>query len=219
MTSSSTSGATGDADPGGVISEPSTVHPNWLISIVSGGGCCLSAAFHRSNCKWALSTCSIRFASVGGNFLRGGGFFFVQKMRTRASFIDLHIVCPYRGKKKASAVSCICSLVTACCPRTLSNPGISSCSILSADCFPLPTGYDTVSHPDIACTTSSWLHFLGPRYLTVLLMSRTDPFHFSIWILELICLLDTQYTSRTKTSVSSLRIRMVLVPSSVDFSM
>ena len=72
---------------------------------------------------------------------------------------------------------------------------------------------------DSAWLPRSWLHFLGPNRRTVSLMSKTSPFHFSIWIFAATRILDVQYTKSTRTSVSSLRIRLIWAPSAAAFSM
>ena len=77
----------------------------------------------------------------------------------------------------------------------------------------------TLSQLDNTWVPRNWLHFPGPNCWTVLLMSNTLPFHFSISILAATCILDGQYTKRTKLSVSSLRVQMVWEPSATAFSM
>lgn len=50
-------------------------HPKLVMSFVMAGGWLLSAAYHNIAWRWALNVCSIRFKSVGGSTLSGGGFF------------------------------------------------------------------------------------------------------------------------------------------------
>ena len=77
----------------------------------------------------------------------------------------------------------------------------------------------TLYRTDSVWLPRSWLHFLGPNHQTVSLMSKTSPFHISIWILAATRILDVQYTKSTRTSVSSLRIRIVWAPSAAAFRM
>ena len=85
-------------------------------------------------------------------------------------------------------------------------------SLLSAVSFPLLEGYDTVSQPVTACIPRSW-RLLSPRAATMSLMRNTVPSHFSIYTRTFILSFRTQNMRMTKTSVSSLRMRMTFLPS------
>ena len=84
-------------------------------------------------------------------------------------------------------------------------------SMFKALVLPLLNGYDTVSQPLMACIPGDSRR-LEPSNKHVALISITIQFQRSIWTAECSCNFQTQYTSRTKTSVSSVRIRITDFP-------
>ena len=87
-------------------------------------------------------------------------------------------------------------------PRTESSSSMSvwvSRPIRRADTFPLLLGYDNVLLPESACIPSITLH-LSPRAATVALISRTDPFHLSMYP-------SVQHTRRLLSCTNALAVK------------
>ena len=120
---------------------------------------------------------------------------------------------PYNAAKNVWHVFSKSSRVAVSSPTTEYSSGkFPSRSLLSALSFPLLKEYDTVSQPVTACIPRRW-RLLSPRAATMSLMFNTVPSHFSICTRAFILSFRTQNMRMTKTSVSSLRMRMTFFPS------
>ena len=84
-------------------------------------------------------------------------------------------------------------------------------SMFKALMLPLLNWYDTVSQPLTACIPGNCRH-LEPSNKHVALISITTQFQRSILTAECSYIFQTQYTRRTNTSVSSMRIRITDFP-------